>query len=128
MSSRFLVWRLCDGYANASTFEACDHEDAAAGAHGNDFEYDDEETFCVQHVAEKGRSDRKVRVVTVTREFVPDYTPREMDPAHLKARCKECRTRFLDHGDPGWRGLCRRCNVKREAAQQEEWAAERRAR
>jgi hypothetical protein len=122
MSSRFLVWRLCDGYANASTFEAYGHDDAAARAHGNDFEYDDEETFCVQH-----STDRKVRVFTVVREFVPNYTPREREPLHLKARCTQCRARFIDSGDEGWRGLCQRCNAKREAAQVEEWAAARRS-
>lgn len=120
MSSRYIVWRLCDGYSNASAFEAHGHEDAAVQAHASDFEYDDSETFCVQH-EQDGATDRKVRVIRVGREMVPDYRPDEIEKADLRARCTQCRLRFIDTDDPGYRGKCHGCNVRHDAAQIEEW-------
>lgn len=110
MSKKFLVWRLCDGHSNASTFEAYGPEDAASRAHANDFEYDDEETFCVQAVT----GDRKVCVMTVERKMAPEYSPTRLDAEWLKARCA-CGTRLFDND--GYRGKCRPCFIREQFAQ-----------
>lgn len=112
MSQKYLVWRLCDGYANASTFESYSHEDAAEAAHGNDFEYGSEQLFCVQATL----GDRKVQVISTEREMVPEYHARRVTLDKLRARCS-CGAKLFDD-DASVQGQCRRCWYRSEVARQ----------